>query len=678
MRKRQLRALILLTVALTGCGNMGKAGGHPAGEETEEAKTEGTQAERTQAEGTEAERTQAGETQTERAKAEGTQAEEAQMDEPEKGESGESPEKSRQMQTLLQGEICQGRIILEDEEALYICGTERIRRIEKSDGSSRVLWESGPDARDALMAMEGKGVLAGDYIYFLEEARREADGSRGAQGRCFSVIKKDGTGYERITELEDFPQAFYRCGNGLYLESNGCAGYYPEAEDGGPVRGEDREELSFEGLPGSYSLVYAMDSGVRNVSVLESLSTFGYYLAVNGGTTVAIDPKTGEERELMPEAAFRAFNRDFFLFGKYGEGKEELYLMDAESFETSLLAVYEKESYPYGVMVIDMDEEHVYVVAENAGSSREENSIYEEIDLKTGERRELFRLGKKPGMEGGFAFSARNVVIEEGYAYYADAMDYKMYLMRRSLSEPGEVAALGDAFYDSGISQVGTVESYFEEIHSQARPDFVLAEIDLERLVVDEKYKGAAKINRILAADQDSILSYAKDTDDLAWREDEIASQEEDEIPYNLSYSYSSHPSQITYFDGDRFSFYQQDYDYTGGAHGMPMWVGLTFDLNTGERLLLSDVLENSEEELREIVVRYFDACISEAPEEFWEDALTVVREGISLASDFYLEEEGICFYFHPYALAAYAGGFKTVTIPYEEFAMKIPVKNRG
>ncbi len=110
----------------------------------------------------------------------------------------------------------------------------------------------------------------------------------------------------------------------------------------------------------------------------------------------------------------------------------------------------------------------------------------------------------------------------------------------------------------------------------------------------------------------------------------------------------------------------------------MPLWVGFTFDLHTGQRLLLSDVIGNSEEELKEIVVRYFDACISEAPEEFWEDALTVVREGISLASDFYLEEEGICFYFHPYELAAYAGGFKTVTIPYEEFAMKIPIKNRG
>ena len=666
MKKKQLTAMILLTAVLTGCSSMGNTEGN-----LEESKTEAEAGDaESDVEG------EAGEAETDVE----TVAAEADAE----VEAGEA--EAGDVEAEMQGEITPGHILLEDEEAFYICGTERIRRIEKDGSASRILWEKGEDAREPLIVMEGKGVLLGDSIYFLEEAQGEMDGLTGVYGRCLSAVRTDGTEYRRITELEDFPQAFYYCGDALYLESNGLVKRCPVTKDGSFASPEEVEEISFEGLPEGYSPVLAMRSGSRYVSALESLHTFGYYLAENEKIeVVAIDPETGEERKLMPDGRFRSFNRDYFLFGKYGEGQEELYLVDTESFETSLLAVYENENYPGGIRVLDMDEEYVYVVAENAGGSRkkdfqennfqEENDIYEEINLKTKERRELFRLGKKPGLKGDFYFYAGSVILKEGYAYYADEKDYKLFLARRSLKEPGEVQILGDAFYDSGISRVGTVESYFEEIHSEMRPEFILEEIDLERLVVDEKYQGAAKINRVLTAYQDSIISYGKDPEDIKWREEEIASWEGDDIPYSLSYSYSSYPSRITYFDGERFSFYQQDYDYTGGAHGMPLWVGFTFDLNTGERLLLSDVIENSEEELKEIVTRYFEDYMSQTPDGFWEDALTTVKDGTDFSSDFYLTEEGICFYFEPYALACYAAGFQQVTIPYEEFELKIPVK---
>lgn len=674
MKKKQLTAMFLLTAVLTGCSSMGNTEGN-----LEESKTEAeTDAEAdVEAEAGETEAGAEGEAGDAEAEDAGTSAGGAVDKSVMENVSGDGEER----QIALQGEITQGRILLEDEEAFYICGTERIRRIEKDGSASRILWEKGEDAREPLIVMEGRGVLLGDSIYFLEEAQGEMDGLTGVYGRCLSAVRTDGTEYRRITELEDFPQAFYYCGDALYLESNGSVKRCPVTKDGSFASPEEVEEISFEGLPGEYSPVLAMRSGSRYVSALESLHTFGYYLAENEKIeVVAIDPETGEERKLMPDGRFRSFNRDYFLLGKYGEGQEELYLVDTESFETSLLAVYENENYPGGIRVLDMDEEYVYVVAENAGDSKkkdfqEENDIYEEINLKTKERRELFRLGKKPGLKGDFYFYAGSVIFQEGYAYYADEKDYKLFLARRSLKEPGEVQILGDAFYDSGISRVGTVESYFEEIHSETRPEFVLEEIDLERLVVDERYQGAEKINRVLTAYQDSIISYGKDPEDIKWREEEIAAWEGDDIPYSLSYSYSSYPSRITYFDGERFSFYQQDYDYTGGAHGMPFWVGFTFDLNTGERLLLSDVIENSEEELKEIVTRYFEDYMSQTPDGFWEDALTTVKDGTDFSSDFYLTEEGICFYFEPYALACYAAGFQQVTIPYEEFELKIPVK---
>ena len=672
MRRKQLTVLLLLTAALTGCGGMGNTQKKPAQEETIEEETLGEEAQEAEAEETQTQKAQEDEPGNEAAAESGDETD---------GADGERPD-------ILQGRILQGSMILEDEEAVYICGTERIRRIEKESGSSRILWEKSEKAGEAFFYMEGKALLIEDFIYFLEEG---GTGAGREEKRSLSVIKTDGTGYCRVAELEDFPKAFYYCDNGLYLESEGSIKRYsPQTEGEYPLAAKP-EEIYFE-IPGAYTFPAVMQGGSRYLSALESVHLFGYAVLENEEMElVRVDPRTGEESLLFSEGHLRSFNRDYLLFMKYGEQQEELYLMDASSLEVRFLAAYKEEEYPdsYGIRVLDMDGDSVYVVAENVKEPSGETNLYEQIDLESGERRQVLRLDIRTGVKGSLPYHAGGAVIRDGYIYYTEVMDYRMYLMRKSLEEPEENAGaeelsksgesggeiLGDAFLDTGIAQVGKVESYYEQIFSKAEPDFVLMEMDLERLVVDEKYEGAAKINRILSAYQDSIVSYGTNEEDINWREEEIAGWGEDEPPATLSYSCSSYPSEITYFDGDRFSFYQQDYDYTGGAHGMPLWVGFTFDLHTGQRLLLSDVIGNSEEELKEIVVRYFDACISEAPGEFWEDALTVVREGISLASDFYLEEEGICFYFPPYALAAYAGGFKSVTVPYEEFEMKIPVK---
>ncbi len=118
-----------------------------------------------------------------------------------------------------------------------------------------------------------------------------------------------------------------------------------------------------------------------------------------------------------------------------------------------------------------------------------------------------------------------------------------------------------------------------------------------------------------------------------------------------------------------------KEYEYLGGAHGMPYWAGFTFDLQTGERLLLSDITGISQEELKEVVSRYFAEMISQKPENFWEDAVDVVYETTNFESDFYLTEQGIVFYYGPYDLACYAAGFQKVTIPYYEFNMQITLE---
>ena len=148
---------------------------------------------------------------------------------------------------------------------------------------------------------------------------------------------------------------------------------------------------------------------------------------------------------------------------------------------------------------------------------------------------------------------------------------------------------------------------------------------------------------------------------------------EKEGFNFGMDYSYNSVLSPIFRY-GDRYlSFCQEDDEYNDGTlHGSLYRKGYTFDLLTGEELALGDVVENSGEEINEIVTGYFAALINEHPEAFWDNAMDIVREQVSMDSDFYLTEEGICFWLPPYAIASFAGGFQEVTIPYEEFELKI------
>lgn len=229
-----------------------------------------------------------------------------------------------------------------------------------------------------------------------------------------------------------------------------------------------------------------------------------------------------------------------------------------------------------------------------------------------------------------------------------------------------DTEVLGDALYDSGIGEVGTLKSYHESIYSEIVPDKLLYKEDLMWLQVDPHFPGAAKINEYLTGCQNFGTI---DEEELEWLEQGVASEGDE---WRIYYSYSSEVPGISYYDGQYLSFIEFGYSYAGGAHGTPGQTGYTFNLQTGDRLKLSDVVKNSEEELKEIAVKYFGELIEADPLRFWQDALDTVRKDTGYDSEFYLTEEGIRLYFGVYALAGPSDGILEVTIPYGEFDMKI------
>lgn len=562
-------------------------------------------------------------------------------------------------------------LIEEDSDYLYLCGSYQLLKLNKATGESTVLWENKKDFEglDYRLYSDGQGFLFGDRIYFIEAYRDE---ELGSECKALSVICTDGTGYQRLHQLDSYSSgSMVLLDDELYVDApdeEGNAGWlcYQFQEDGSFSESSrpELEELVRQG----YSQLSYTDNGRRKLLMPEAEEKFGYLvLRDENYEVVKVDPKSGEEEKLPAELLqMEAYNEGNFLC----VAGNKLYLVDSKTLQINKTIQYDN-SVSY-IDVITTDEEYAYVtyVTEDE-SEHTQKCVFEKVSLETGDRSVIFEQEQMVGVGAEFSIYLSDIVVKNGYLYYAGAEDYQLYMMRRSLANPSEEEKLGEAFYDSGIGEVGTIQSYYERTYSRTMPDVLLTETDLEWLQVDEKFAGADKINRYLEEEQNKNIEY--ENGNVEWMEEMIKEYGEDGISHS---SYSSTLSEIAYFDGRYVSFCQQEYDYQGGAHGMPLWIGLTFDLETGERLSLPDVIANSEEELNSIVTEYFAEYINGNPEEFWEDALDIVRDEICFESDFYLTEDGIKFYFHPYDLSSYAAGFPEVTIPYDEFEMKISLQS--
>lgn len=547
--------------------------------------------------------------------------------------------------------------VLEDEEAVYICGTKQIRKVDKDSREVSVLWESGTEKVDMYSYAGAQAVLADGSLYFIEHGKEQPYGEQ----EILSMIHTDGTGYTQIEELEKSIAAMYCSGQALYIY------YYWEDVQAYEI-GEDGI-LSFSGQL-SQDVPYKIPEGyrmIRGLTPFESVENYGYILLEDAQyKLVMIDPQTGGET-FFGEEMIEDWNRDYFLCTLYNEaGDKELYLKDRKTLEKRRLTCFESG---YNGWTVGMDESYVYAVRyqDNEGDG---DYIFERIALDSGERGSFFTLRVEADLY--LPHYMMDFTVCNGYAYYIREEDDAMYLMRRSTEDIGVEERLGEPYFDGGVDRIGGIETHYEALYSETKPEVILGEVTFRRIVVDEKFPGASKINRILSDYQEKCVSYEEDS--VKWIDDELKEKGEEFLEMKPWYDYTSNPSGITYFDDVYFSFYQQDDDYTGGAHGMLYRTGFVFDLETGERLLLTDLIGNSEEELKELVTEYFAYYISWEPEAFWEDALETVKEGVSLDSDFYLSEEGIKFYFPPYALACFAAGFQEVTVPYEEFDMKLPI----
>ncbi|HHW30266.1 MAG TPA: DUF3298 and DUF4163 domain-containing protein [Clostridiaceae bacterium] len=139
--------------------------------------------------------------------------------------------------------------------------------------------------------------------------------------------------------------------------------------------------------------------------------------------------------------------------------------------------------------------------------------------------------------------------------------------------------------------------------------------------------------------------------------------------------------ASVSYNGNNLMSVLHIGYDNTGGAHPTNYWASETFDVKTGKKLALTDIFGLSKEKSLEKV---YDVVLNqikndkEAEMYYFEDYEKGVKEYYS-ENDFFLDSDGIIFYYQTYAIGPYAAGIPSFKLPYEkagDLAIKIlPVK---
>jgi hypothetical protein len=103
-------------------------------------------------------------------------------------------------------------------------------------------------------------------------------------------------------------------------------------------------------------------------------------------------------------------------------------------------------------------------------------------------------------------------------------------------------------------------------------------------------------------------------------------------------------------------------YQDFGGAHGLPQLIGLNFDKETGEEILLSDVLALVDITLEDLAGGATDYFAELLGDSFFSEGAEAVEENFS---SFVVSDGEVLFYFQPYQVAAYALGPQEYKIEY-------------
>ena len=554
--------------------------------------------------------------------------------------------------------------VIVGEKGVYFIGENRVSIMDLESGNARTLWEGERvDGWDEMNATTGgKGILLKDNLYFLNTYYVKNEDSFTVPNYALVRLQSDGSESEVVYNYGEEYASYnmYFADGTIYVDASGVGDRITIDADG-KVAGVTDSSLasSYVAIPDGYHMVSYVNNGNQTAFPDDTIKNNGKMVLINQDYEYVLYDKDGSTSLLGGEVSSYyngklLINRNTDDYSGYDYG-----LVDMKSGEYTYLCYSDDR-----LNIVAMDNDYVYT-SEDAEDGR--STIYNKISLKNGR---IDMLLDKQYSEDSLVTYVNGTMpcVLDGKLYTITSENYAMYNEIIDLSTKEETVS-GESYYDSGIGQVGKLERCSEEYTA---PDgTVLMTVNAEVLKVSDRYAGASKINAVMSDVLDSLSNHDADRQEaLSWYED--AGEDNAWFP---RYSFDAEVSKITYLDEKVLGFEMNGYDYYGGAHGMPWKDNYLFDLETGERLTLGDLVAVTEEELDAIVV---DAYKNNGEwEYYWDESENTIIEGISYeTTDFTVTEDGLKFYFYPYALASYAQGFTYATVPYDRLGISYPLKN--
>lgn len=183
-----------------------------------------------------------------------------------------------------------------------------------------------------------------------------------------------------------------------------------------------------------------------------------------------------------------------------------------------------------------------------------------------------------------------------------------------------------------------------------------------------DKYIGQQPTEVVKQYAQTYITDYRRDLEPM-YTEDEKNKEDGASIGAWYSY-YKTIKSQVQLYDKNLLVYSIYYDEYTGGAHGIYMTTFLNMDLSTMGLLRLEDIfVEDYKEALTDLIWNQLMATNKVTTHEALEDLGYGSTGEITPTENFYLNSEGITFYYNIYEITPYAMGPVEVKIPFEMMA---------
>ena len=575
-----------------------------------------------------------------------------------------------------------GRLVQSEDGCFYGYWGGVLARYDEDTPEREVLYEAGSEQHGDLFC------LYGDYVYFLEVPDITPFGKKILLYR----VRKDGTELTLLDENVDAAGEFFdgSCPSYLgmdiyedilYLVGKKTVTCYRLDAAGGAERVDIGDTL-YGMLPDGYYAArsnyyyypywYTVPYCARNFGFIIASDEEGslYRIAADSGEREKIASVEGDTVEvstlyLTHEAMYLNREDTLWLRRSMEEGSDwELWY---EAPQKLCFCGYDEE----GIFFLEPSYEAELQVLEGAALCHITwDGMREEVLASV--------FGSKAAAEqspDGF-YSYRDFWVSGDYFYYFAAADeddgiYRIPLASAEQKEPQLVAVYRKD------KMAGT--AYTERMEVKPEGDILAMPTQFDKLYLYEKTDADKKINAFLEDLYEEYEAHLAEFNEIfreeiredwewmkEWVPEELADAEE--LVQMQSVAERSHDNLsvfITYID-DRYlvlCLFEESYWFPG-AHGTYGSSSYVFDRATGERLAITDLVDNTEEEIMAIAAEY--AEMIERPYRSEEQKQTALEP-----DRLFLTGDGIGLSYDIYELASYAEGATDIVIPFEAFRMK-------